>query len=856
MCKNSIIIVYLKVLLIIAIVLLGSATNIVRAQYNDSIPFTVEKVNKDSIIVPITKDTTKKEGDNKIDAIITYNSQDSIRFDVGKHKVYLFGKAVINYKDIELKAEYIELDLYSNLIFAEGVKDSTDSIKGSPEFKDGTDKFNCKKLLYNFKSKKGLIYDVITEQGGGYLHSSVTKKQENNDIDIKNGKFTTCNLEHPHFYVSLTKAKAIPDDKIISGPAYLVIEDVSLPIGIPFGYFPNKKGHTSGVIIPEYGEELNRGFFLRNGGYYFAINDYIDLKLLADIYSRGSWGANVTSNYKLKYKFSGNVFFKYENVIVGESFQTSYKNTKTYWLKWNHRQEQKARPYSNFSANVDFGKSSFHKYSAYIDPNSYLQNTTQSNISYQKRFPNTPFNYSLNLRHSQNSLDSIVTLGIPEVAINMNRIYPFKRKKTVGNAKFYEKIGVSYTSNIRNSVTVKEKELFKPDMVKKMKNGMRHSIPVSTSFNLLKFFTVSPSFNYNEVWYLNSINKYMNDTNGITTDTIQKFVRAGDRSFNTSISTKLYGMYVFKGERSAAIRHVMTPSVGYTIRPDYSKSRFDYYRYYYTDSTHQDSIMYSRFANGIFGSPPSGKYGSINFSLGNNVEMKIKNKKDTTQAFKKIMLLESFSISSSYNLALDSLQLSPFSINGRTTLFKKLNLNFNGIIEPYALDTAKKILINKFEFNETGKFGRLTDANISLGFRLNSKSKSKENNSEKTKDLIGFPDDYVDFNIPWNIGIDYSYRYSKPQLKENITQSLRVSGDISITSKWKISVSSGYDIKEHKFTFTNINIYRDLHCWEMRFTWIPFGFAQSYNFQINVKSAMLQDLKLNKRSSWTNYNNY
>ncbi|OFX58840.1 MAG: hypothetical protein A2046_15665, partial [Bacteroidetes bacterium GWA2_30_7] len=714
MCKNNIIKVYLKVLLIIAVVLLSFTTSRVKAQNKDSIVFSLDTIKQTSLQDTTSKDSTKSKSDNKIDAIITYNAQDSIRFDVGNHKVYLFGKAVINYKDIELKAEYIELDLYSNLIFAEGVKDSTDSIRGSPEFKDGADKFNCKKLLYNFKSKKGLIYDVISEQGGGFLHSGVTKKQENNNIDIKSGKFTTCNLEHPHFYVSLTKAKAIPDDKIISGPAYLVIEDVALPLGIPFGYFPNKKGHTSGLIIPEYGEELNRGFFLRNGGYYFAISDYVDLKLLADIYSRGSWGANMTSNYRLRYKFSGNVYFKYENVKVGETFQPNYTSTKTYWFKWNHRQEQKARPNSNFSANVDFGKSSFHKYSAYIDPGSYLRNTTQSNISYQKRFPNTPFNYSLNLRHSQNSLDSMVTLGLPEVAINMNRLYPFKRKKSVGNAKFYEKIGISYSSNIRNSVTDKDTALFRPEIIKKMKNGMRHSIPFSTSFNILKFFTISPSFNYNEVWYLNSINRELNDTNGITTDTINKFVRAGDRSFNTSISTKLYGMYVFKGEKQMAIRHVMTPSVGYTIRPDYSKPRFDYYRYYYTDSTHQDSILYSRFEKGIFGGPPSGKYGSINFSLGNNVEMKLKSKKDTTQAFKKVMILESFSISSSYNLAVDSLKLAPFSINGRTTLFKKLNLNFSGVIEPYALDTTKKTLINTFEYDKSGKIGRLTDANISV----------------------------------------------------------------------------------------------------------------------------------------------
>lgn len=856
MYKNSIIKVYLKALLIKAIVLLSLTTSIVKAQYKDSIIFSLDSVKNASLTDSIIKDSVKAKSDNKIDAIITYNAQDSIRFDVGKHKVYLFGKAVINYKDIELKAEYIEIDLKSNLIFAEGVKDSTDSIRGSPEFKDGNDQFNCKKLIYNFKSKKGLIYDVITEQGGGFLHSGITKKQENNNIDIKQGKFTTCNLEHPHFYVSLTKAKAIPDDKIISGPAYLVIEDVSLPIGIPFGYFPNKKGHTSGIIIPEYGEEANRGFFLRNGGYYFAISDYVDLKLLADIYSRGSWGANLSSNYRLRYKYSGNVFFKYDKIIQNETFDPSYVNKNTFWLKWTHRQEQKARPNSNFSANVDLGKSTYNKFNVLSDPGNYSKNTAQSNISYQKRFANTPFNYSVNLRHSQSKINdttNLVTLGLPEIAFNMNR-KTFKSKKSVGNAKWYEKLGFSYTSNLKNSVTENETEILKPEIVKKMKNGMIHNIPVSTSMNILKFFTLSPSITYNERWYLNSINRYWDDdSNKVITDTVKGFVRSGDWIFNTSLNTKLYGMYLFKGERMRAIRHVVTPNIGYSIRPDYSKTKYDYYRYYYTDTTHTDSIMYSKFEQGIYGSPQSGKNGNINFSLGNNLEMKTKSKKDTTQVFKKIMLIESLSISSSYNLALDSLQLSPFLINGRTTLFKILNLNVSGTIEPYALDTTSKKLINKFEYDESGKIGRLTNTSISVGFRINSKSKTSTSNNQKTKDLLGYPEEYVDFNIPWNINIDYNYRYSKPIMEENITQSFRVSGDINITSKWKVSVSTGYDFKSKKITNTNINIYRDLHCWEMRFTWIPNGFAQSYNFQINVKSAMLQDLKLNKRSSNIRY---
>lgn len=814
--------------------------------------------NSDSIIIDqnfikdtIPKSTSKKK--SKIDAPIKYNADDSIRFNVKERKVYLYGNAEIKYEKIELKAEYIEFDMAKNNVFASGVEDSTGNVKGKPLFKEGEQEFSCNTLTFNFQSKRGLISGVITEQSGGYLHSDITKRQSNEEIHIKKGKYTTCNLEHPHFYIGLTKAKVIPEDKIVSGPAYLVIEDVILPAGIPFGFFPNKNKNSSGVIIPEYGEELNRGFFLRNGGYYFAVNDYMDLTLLTDIYSRLSWGAALNSNYKLRYKFDGNLHLKYEDIVIGEPGLPNYQSTKTYWIKWMHRQDQKARPYSNFSANVDLGKSSFHKYSAYTDPNSYLRNTTQSNISYSNRIPGTPFSSSINLRHTQNSLDSTVNMSLPEFALNMSRIYPFKSKRR-SSSRWYDKIGFSYSSNMRNNITTKDSALFTPAVFDNMKNGIKHSIPVSTSFKTLKYFTLSPSFNYNERWYFNQINRYWDDSyngiGGVVTDTVNGFVRAYDYSFNTNLNTKLYGMYMFKSGRIKAIRHVLTPTVGYNYRPDFGEDKWNIYRTYQVDSI-GTIARYSVVEQGIFGSPPSGKYGMINFSLGNNLEMKKESKKDTTNTAKKIILIESLNFSTSYNIAADSLKLSPLNIQGRTTLFKQMNIQIGATVDPYMLDSLTGKTIDKFMYNEVGKIGRLTSANFTLGFRLNSKSKAENTNSEIANNIIGYPYDYVDFNIPWNFSIDHTFRYSKPQFEKDISQTLRFSGDVNITSKWKISVSTGYDYKIKQFTYTTVNIYRDLHCWEMRFTWIPFGFRQSYNFQINVKAAVLQDLKLTKRSSWS-----
>ncbi len=843
----------------------------------DTLKFTDgTKVAIDSLGKDTTKVTVVKKG-NRVDAPVEYTATDSMLFNINEQKVYLYNAAQINYKEIELKANYIEINFGKDEAFASGVKDSTGKEVGKPQFKDGGDEFTANSLRYNFKTKKGIITGVITEQSGGFLHSERTKRLADGNVCLKNGLYTTCDLEHPHFYVNLTKAKVIPNQKIISGPAYLVIEDVPIPLGIPFGFFPNKKGNKSGILIPEYGEEINRGFFLKGGGYYFAISDYVDAIIRSEIYSKGSWGGSLLSNYKKRYKYNGNLNISYSKLIMGEKEFPNYSNSNTYWLRWMHTQDSKAHPNHTFSANVNFGSSSYNKYNNYSVDNR-LQSSVQSNISYVQRWPNSPFNFSANFRHSQNLLDSTVSISLPELNLSMSRQTFFKSKNRVGKAHWYqsiyENIGVSYNSNLSNSIETKENKLFTEQTLHNFNNGIRHSVPVSTSLKVMKFFMLNPSLTYTERWYLKTINKTWLPTQNfptdtipayLNTDTVNGFKRAGDYIVSIPLTTKLYGFFQSRNPNAKiiALRHMMTPSVSYSYRPDYSKKQYGYY-----ETVQKDTIgrtdTYSYFSNGIFGAPPKGKYGAINLSLGNNLELKVKSKTDTITGTKKIVLLESLYFGSSYNMALDSMKWSSISIQGRTNLFKLIDINFGGIVDPYAYDSlGRKLKMSQWKKNQT--IGRLQSGSLSAGFALTSDGfKKKENNqTEVSKQAainsglpINYLDYYVDFKIPWTFRTDLSLNYSTQyndetyKFKHTITKTLSFSGDVNLTSKWKVSVQSGYDIESRKLTYTNINIYRDLHCWEMRFSWIPFGSYKSYSFQINVKSAVLQDLKLLRRRNW------
>lgn len=790
--------------------------------------------------------------DDKVD----YKADDSIIVGIDVQKAYLFNNAIVIYQDMTLKAGYIEIDFKNNLVHATYSLDSAGKETQRPVFEQGEDKFTAGKITYNFTTKKGKINDVITQQGEGYIHGRDIKKDTGNVYYVGHGKYTTCDLEHPHYYIGAKKIKVIPDDKIITGPAELYIADVPTPLAIPFGFFPNKKGRKSGILVPNYGESNQQGFFLKDGGFYFGNNEFVDLALQADVYSNGSFGLQVHNNYKKRYRYNGGLDVSYSRLIIGDRELPTTTTQNIFFIRWNHAQDPKAHPGRRFSANVNAGSSSFNRYNGNVTGD-YLSNTFTSNISYSKSFAGTPFNFSAGGRHSQNTITRKLDISLPELALSMNRIYPFKNNKKVGN-KWYDKIGLSATANARNDINTYDSLLFRNETVQQMKNGLRFTMPISTNFNLFKYFTLTPTINTASNIYFQTIRKrYDANVNYVFTDTLNEVKMANDFSVSTGLSTRLYGDYFFKTKHLKQIRHVATPTLSASYRPDFSDSQFGYYQSVQSDATGK-IIPYSIFQNGIYGSPASGESGVIAFSLNNTLEAKMKHQSDSGAVFKKVSLLDNLGGSFSYNIAAKSYNWSSISLNARTKLFKSFDINSQVSLDPYQIDSVGT-RVEKFEWNN-GRVGRLTNANVSLSTTF----RSKENKSDKPKTdanatvdeleyINAHPDAYVDFNVPWSLNIYYNLNYSKPGLVQTVTQSATFSGDISLTKKWKISLTSGFDFTTKKATLTSINIYRDLHCWEMRVNWVPFGFRQSYSIDINVKSSVLKDLKLSRRKDWYDY---
>ncbi len=785
---------------------------------------------------------------------VTYKAKDSIRVDLKSQLVYLFGQSEVYYEDIELKAEEIEIDMDSNIVTARGKQDSLGKFYGEPVFSEKGSIVNSHEMKYNFDTKKGLIIDAVTHEGENYIHGDKIYKTPDDILYIKNGKYTTCNLDHPHYFFSAKKLKIIPNEKIITGPANLVIEDVPTPIAIPFGFFPNSNKQKSGIIIPSPGESGQYGFFLLGGGYYLAMSDNVSTQLTGDYYTKGSWAGNMLTNYKKRYKFSGSFNTSYSVFKNGFKEFPNYSENSNFFIKWNHQQDPKARPNSIFSANVNFGNSENYSNNFNSTGTEYLSTSFNSTVSYKKSWAGKPFNLSINGYHSQNTLNKTVTVRLPEVAFNVSRLYPLKRK-AAGKQKFYEKIGLSYSMNTKNEVTAGD-SLFSTNNIgllsDQFKNGMKHSIPLSTSFKVLKNFTVNPTFNYSEIWYLESVEKnWNNQTNQLETDTLNSFVRGNSYNMAVNMSTRIYGMYQYRGKVIKALRHVITPSIGFSYVPENRSGLRSY-----LDSTNTE-FEYSIFENGIYGRSNTSEAGLINLGLLNNFEMKVRNRKDSLGKDTKIKLLENLKFSSSYNVVADSLNWSNIQIGARTYIFKKISLNFNASVDPYALDsnttTGQITKINTSEWARNGNIGRLTTANMAVGFSLKSKSttKSKESNygSEAELEYINSnPEAFIDFNVPWTLSMNYNIRYSKPQFQSSIIQTLNFSGDFSLTKRWKVGFNSGYDFELKDLSYTSVDIYRDLHCWEMSFHWVPFGQRQSYLFTIKVKSAILQDLKLTRRN--------
>lgn len=828
-----------------------------------------------------------KEEKPVIDAPIDYAAVDSMIVSLDGQKVYLYNQAKVTYQNIELEAYYIELDLETKEIYAEGVLDSVGEMTQKPLFRQGSEEYESETMRYNFETEKAFITKVVSAQGEGFIHSDRTKKIGEDVFITKDAKYTTCDADHPHFYLHLTKAKVISNKKIITGPAYMVLEDfpIYFPI-LPFGFFPNSPTYSSGILLPKYGEEQNRGFFLRDGGYYWAASEYFDLTVQGDIYSHGSWGTRIKTNYKKRYKFGGNFGFEYAKNKYGEKGLDNYREGMQYKILWSHSQDSKANPNQTFSASVNVSSSGYDKQNAY-NMNDYLTTTKSSSISYSRKFENTPFNLSMNLRHSQNTRDSTMSLSLPEMTFNMAKVYPFRKKNRVGKVKFYEKFGINYTANFRNTINAKESEILSSSFATDWKNGIRHNLPISFPSFSLGTINFSPGISYNEKWYFKKYNyNYVEGgeftgnpssiSENVRIDTITGLNRVYDYAYSISASTNIYGFYTPRNPNSKIqkIRHKMSPSITFSYRPDFGKDHYGYWQEVQVDEE-GNTQYYDTNLGGIYGgSPGRGESGSINFSLNNSLEMKKLDVRDSTktdeeQKYKKVKIIDNLSISSSYDLIRDSLNLAPFSIRARTTV-AGVSINMGTTLDPYMLDENYR-KVHKYAWNERsglGKLGRVTRANLSFGMNFNSKNKKgNENDGGDNQEETAGPseevlppifDEYVDFSIPWDFSFDYSLNYtgatSASRPNGRVTQSLGLRGNISITDKWQMSVMTNFDIQEGEFALTSFRLNRDLHCWNMAFNFVPFGYRKSYSFTISASSSMLQDLKIQKQQS--HYDNF
>lgn len=824
-----------------------------------------------------------------LESSVIYHSFEEIHYDVRNQKVFLYKDAEIEYGDVRLKADYIEIDFSKNLVYAKGLPDSTGKIQGSPVFSEGGKDFESEEIRYNFDTKKGLIRHVITQEGEGYLHGEVIKKMPDDRINILHGSYTTCDLKHPHFAFKFTRAQVTPNDKIVSGPAYFVVENVPMPLALPFGIFPNQTGQRSGIIIPSFGESANRGFFLERGGYYWGINDYMDFTVTGDIFTSGSWAIRPTFRYANRYHYGGNFDFSYAKNIIGDKDDPDTEPSKDFSVRWTHTQDPKARPNGRFSANVNIVSSSFNDYNL-TSTSAYLSNTFQSSIAYQTNFNNNIF-LSANATHQQNTIDRSVNITLPTLTLNTKQVYPFRRKEQVGKVRWYENINMKYTMNADNRISTKDTLLFEPGWTDGFNYGAKQTIPISSSIKVLKYFNLTNSINYSSKWYPFSIHKTWNadtlftetDTivGYIETDTVNQIIAAREFSYRASMSTRLYGMYQFTKGPVTAIRHVITPSVSFSLRPDFGSDFWGYYDVVQAN-TEGDMLRYSIFEGSLYGGPPDGRSGQLGFSLGNNLEMKVRSKKDTITGIKKVVLIDNFSISSSYDLAKDSLNWAPLTLSGRTTLFKKLNVTYASSWIPYAVN-ENGIAIDKYEWEVNKKLFRMSNTVWSFGmnYRISADDfkKGKHQDSPGAKpeeegdenyelfekyseqeinDVFDNPNQYINWNNAWSLSINYSLRYSnnptyldyERQDLRTTVQTLGVSGDVSITPKWKINFRTGWDFETKKFTYTTIDFYRDLHCWEMRFSWIPTGNRKSWTFGINIKASILKDLKYDRKKDF------
>lgn len=843
-----------------------------------------------------------------LDAPVAYQAKDSIVMTAG-NLAYLFGEGDVKYQQIALQAENIEMNMDSSLVFAKFGLDSIGAEFGYPLFKDGDQEYESKTMRYNFNSRKGYITDVITQQGEGYVTAGRTKKMDDDVLNMVGGKYTTCDEhDHPHFYIQMTKAKVRPKKNIVTGPVYMVIEDVPLyPIGLPFCFFPFSSTYSSGVIMPTYADDSNRGFGLRDGGYYFALSDYIDLAVTGEIYTKGSWGLQAQSSYRKRYMFSGNFNTAYQVTKFGDKGLDDYSLNKDFRLNWTHSQDPKANPFRTFSASVNFSTSSFdrNKANGFLNTNNSdaISNTKGSSINITQRFPNNPLSLSATMNVNQSSRDSSIAVTLPNLTITLSRIFPFKRKNPIGKERWYEKVSMSYSGYFRNSITTKENMLFKSNLIKDWKNSMEHSIPVSATFTAFKYINISPSFNYKESWYTSKITKQFDPqlNSLVNRDTTYGFYRIYNYNASLSASTTLYGSYKplpFLGDKVQMIRHRFEPSVSISAAPDFGGSLYGFYENYQYIDANGDQIdyPYSPFAHN--GSIPNGKQGSLNFTLDNNVEMKIKSDRDTT-GVRKISLIDKLSLGMSYNMAADSFKWSDLSVGLRLKFSKSYTLNLNGQFDTYTYQADSRgnpIKVDVPRWQAGKGLGRLRSTGTSFSYTFNNDTFKKwfggntdsnipeenigdgeledltaENPNDATvpeeseggrlrgkkKDTGEYDSDgYLISKIPWSLSFNYSMqlRYGdfNPQKLEydyKLTHALSFNGNIQPTKNWSFNFNTTYDFDNKKISFMTCNVTRNLHCFQMSASFVPVGPYKSYTFSIAVSSALLKDLKYNQSSS-------
>lgn len=836
---------------------------------------------------------------SSIDAPIFSGGKDSIVKDFnvdGRKMIYYYGDVNVKYNDIEISSEYMAFDIDSKTVFAKGLPDTSGKTIGSPVMKQGETQYEMESVYYNFKSGKAKIKNMITQEAEGFLHGKYIKKMPDNSINISKGKYTTCDLEHPHFYLQMTSAKVVQDpdggQKTVFGPAYVVLADVPTPFALPFGFVPQFKGRSSGLLMPSYGEEAARGFFMRGLGYYFVLSDHFDIAATGDIYTMGSWAGQLNARYNKRYKYNGNFSLAYQNDQTGEKGQPDFFQTKNFSMQWSHSMDSKARPGTSFRASVNFSSPSYNQYNNQTNIQTAMQNQISSSISYGKSWAGTPISLSINAMHSQNSRDSSYAVTLPNVTFTVSRIYPFRRKERVGKEKFYESFAFNYNATLDNKINFKASEVGEPDFFKKMKNGMRHNFSISLpSFTIAKYIQASPSVTYGMNWYFSDCEKvYNSETQRVETvysDPLSTFGITQNYSAAISLSTRLYGKFVFgKNRKVEAIRHMVTPSISFGVQPDLATASNGFTQLSYVDDNGiQHVVNYNKYEGQTYSPPGRGKSASMSFSLGNNVEAKIKDRKDTTgTGVKKVKIIDQLSFGGSYNFLADSLNLSNISMNMNTTIFGKLGLNVNASFDPYAIDQQGK-KINTFNIMKEGgfKLARLMNASASFSYSFSGEGKGRMGSDYKDPNAITSQNSsyqriyhnpmtgeyipggwvyYMSPNVPWSVNANFSYSYNRSYqyanerllTKHNHMMTVGLGGQIRLTDALNINLNSGIDMMKMKLTTTQMSATYDLHCFAISVSYVPNGRWESWSFRINAKASALADLLQYKKNAsyWDN----